>query len=346
MKINKKILLSVFVFAVLIQLLLITYNQYTGYIQVPDLSNFLTRWITGIVFSTIFGLGLLYFDLIFINLLDNKVTWEKNIPLRLATEFFLTVVVGAIFGLGITLFANFIFPYREPLNEVIITNILICTVINIFLVSIVESILLYKKHLEAKFKAEKLEKENSEIRFEILKNQLNPHFLFNSLNVLSALISSDQNKAQNFIEEFSSLYRYILEVIDKPAVTLKEEISFAKSYLFLQEIRFQDMIIYQINIDAEKLECLVPPLSIQTLLENAIKHNIVSSEHPLKIKIYNNDDKLYISNNLNQKHSSVKSTGIGIKNLIKRYSLISDNSPEFNISESEYLAKLPLIKAQ
>ncbi|MDZ7764488.1 MAG: histidine kinase [Melioribacteraceae bacterium] len=140
--------------------------------------------------------------------------------------------------------------------------------------------------------AQILEKENAEIRFETLKGQLNPHFLFNSLNVLSSLIGKDAEKAREFVDEFSMVYRYTLDVIDNQVVELSEEMSFVKAFLYLQKIRFDDAMMYDVNIDAEKLNRLVPPLALQTLLENCFKHNRASEDSPLRIKIY--DDKNYI----------------------------------------------------
>jgi LytS/YehU family sensor histidine kinase len=194
--------------------------------------------------------------------------------------------------------------------------------------------------------AEKLERENSQIRFETLKSQLNPHFLFNSLNVLSSLIKHDSDKAQYFVDEFSSVYRYTLDVIEKPVVELREEINFAKSFLYLQKIRFDNAVDMEINVDASKLNDLVPPLAIQTLLENAFKHNRASVDNPLKINIYDEDDGLVVINNLQPKIKGDDSKGVGLNNLRKRYELLGEKLPQFSFTEKEYIAKIPLIKPE
>ena len=191
----------------------------------------------------------------------------------------------------------------------------------------------------------KVQKENLQSQFEVLKSQINPHFMFNSLNVLSGLINSDVAKAQLFIDEFSQIYRYVLETIEQPVVTLGKELDFMRSYLFLQQIRYGESLTYSVDIIAGQLQLLVPPLSLQVLLENAMKHNIVNEEKPLKIEIYSKGDFLYIKNPIQPKISGT-STGLGLKNLIKRYALISKLEPEFKVENNYYIAKIPLIKVE
>lgn len=190
-----------------------------------------------------------------------------------------------------------------------------------------------------------VQQENLQSQFEALKSQINPHFMFNSLNVLSGLINADVAKAQLFIDEFSQIYRYVLETIDQPVVTLNKEFDFMRSYLFLQQIRYGESLTYSVDIVAEQLQLLVPPLSLQVLLENAMKHNIVNEEKPLKIEIYSEGDFLFIKNPIQPKISGT-STGLGLKNLIKRYALICQLEPLFKVENNYYIAKIPLIKAE
>ncbi len=191
----------------------------------------------------------------------------------------------------------------------------------------------------------KVQKENLQSQFEVLKSQINPHFMFNSLNVLSGLINTDVAKAQLFIDEFSQIYRYVLETIDQPVVSLNQEFDFMRSYLFLQQIRYGESLTYSVDIVAEQLQLLVPPLSLQVLLENAMKHNIVNEEKPLKIEIYSEGDFLFIKNPIQPKISGT-STGLGLKNLIKRYALICKLEPIFKVENNYYIAKIPLIKVE
>ena len=202
-----------------------------------------------------------------------------------------------------------------------------------------------KQLTEANTQLLKVQKENLQSQFEILKSQINPHFMFNSLNVLSGLINADVTKAQLFIDEFSQIYRYVLETIEQPVVTLNKEFDFMRSYLFLQQIRYGESLTYSVDILAEHLQLLVPPLSLQVLLENAMKHNIVNEEKPLKIEIYSKGDFLFIKNPIQPKISGT-STGLGIKNLIKRYALICKLEPKFKVENNYYVAKIPLIKVE
>ena len=188
-----------------------------------------------------------------------------------------------------------------------------------------------------------MERELSQIRFEVLKSQINPHFMFNSLNVLSGLIQVDVDKAQLFIDEFSQIYRYVLETIEQPVVTLSQELEFMRSYLFLQQIRYGEALTHSVNIPTERLPMLLPPLSLQVVLENAIKHNIVNEAKPLKIEIFCEGAFLIVRNNLQPKISG-KSTGVGLKNFVKRYGLISKLEPTFTMMNDCFVAQLPLIQ--
>lgn len=191
-----------------------------------------------------------------------------------------------------------------------------------------------------------VQKENLQSQFEVLKQQVNPHFLFNSLNVLSGLIEKDVSKAQLFIDEFSQIYRYVLETIEKPVVTLSKELGFVRSYIFLQQIRYGENLTFAVNLPSDLLKRYMPPLSLQVVLENAIKHNIVNESQPLHINIYHEADRLIVSNNLQPKISMGKTTGLGQKNMIKRYALISDREPIFQIVNDQYIVQLPLLNTE
>jgi sensor histidine kinase YesM len=343
MKLNKKIILAVLFVALFVQLIIITYNYLTGYIHIPDPGNFFIRLIIGTSFSFVFALLLVYLDLQIINKLDKIFQLPEKLIARIPTEFILTVIAGIIIGSTVTVIAGTLMPYEDGLLKNIVNNSLITSVINIILITVIEAVLWFKRSQESLVKAEKLERENSQIRFETLKSQLNPHFLFNSLNVLSSLVRKDSGKAQNFIDEFSSVYRYTLDVIEKPVVELNDELDFAKSFLYLQKIRFDNAVSTEINIDASKLNYLVPPLALQTLLENAFKHNKASVDNPLNIKIFNEDNMIVVVNNLQPKIKLSESKGIGLNNLKKRYELMGENTLQFSVTEKEYIAKIPLI---
>jgi PAS domain S-box-containing protein len=191
----------------------------------------------------------------------------------------------------------------------------------------------------------KLQKENLQSQFEVLKQQVNPHFLFNSLNVLTSLIKVDPNLAETFTERLSKVYRYVLENKEKDLVPLSTELAFLDAYLFLIEIRFMKKIFIKINIEKSFYDYQILPIAIQLLIENAIKHNTFSKLEPLRIELtVDNEANLIISNNLNLRETKFISTGVGLENIKRRYVLVSDKHPEFSQTEAHFVAKLPLLK--
>jgi len=190
---------------------------------------------------------------------------------------------------------------------------------------------------------ELLQKENVLAQFETLKNQLNPHFLFNSLNILSSLVKIDTEKAVKFISEFSKVIRHTLEIKEFEVVPLSEESAITDSYIYLQKIRYNDKLKVKKHLEDTYLNVKIPPFALQILVENAIKHNIISEESPLEINIYIENDYLCVSNNLQIRNENVISTKVGHQNLFDRYRLISDLKPVFYIEKNLYIAKIPLI---
>lgn len=343
MKLNKITIFIIFSLSLFVQIIIISYNFFTGYISVSSFGNYLFRVLIGTSFSFIFSLALIYLDIKLINILDRKFPIPSKLIPRIPVELLFIILIGILIGNFATIIVHILAPYPENLQKVIINNSLITAVINLIVVSVIEAIVWFRRTQKTKLSLEKLERENTQIKFEILKSQINPHFLFNSLNVLSSLINKDIKKAQQFIDEFSSIYRYILDVIEKPVVELRDEINFVKSYLYLQSIRFENSTIIDIKIGSSKLDFFVPPLSIQTLLENAFKHNKASTDNPLKIKIYDEENFLIVKNNLQPKINNNMAKGIGLNNLRKRYELLGANTPLFVYTNEEYIAKIPLI---
>jgi len=190
-----------------------------------------------------------------------------------------------------------------------------------------------------------LEKENLLTQYQVLKNQVNPHFLFNSLNTLSWLIRNKQEDAVRFVEEFADLFRYVLDVHHQFVIELSKELDFIQSYIYLQKIRYGNNLSVNINVPAENLKDLVMPLTLQILIENAIKHNEISDKYPLEVKVNINGNYIFVSNILRYVESPY-SKGIGLKNLKERYAGITDIVPEFYIDNGSYIAKIPIIKGE
>jgi sensor histidine kinase YesM len=201
-----------------------------------------------------------------------------------------------------------------------------------------------KELTKAQSRVVELQKENLQSQFEVLKQQVNPHFLFNSLNVLSSLIKVEPDLAEAFTEKLSKVYRYVLENKEKDMVPLSTELDFMNSYVFLLNIRFMGKISVIIDINEARSDLMILPMALQLLIENAIKHNTFSKSNPLNISInIDSDNFLVIRNNTQIRETQIQSTGVGLANITNRYRLISEREPVFEKTETEYIAKVPLI---
>lgn len=332
--------------SLVIQVVIISYNHFSGFFVLENATHFFGRLFFGTLLSLAAAFLMAYPDLFFINYLNHKFSWSRHLPQRIVLQFVFTLLVGSVASLAVTITSHFMGRYVNDLFTVMFYNALIGSVVNLLLMALLEGWLHFNESSLTKEKAEKLEKELSQIKFEVLKNQINPHFMFNSLNVLSELIESDVEDAQKFIDEFSAIYRYVLETIEKTVVTLDEELGFVRSYFFLQQMRYGKSLMLNIDVPAKLIKLFLPPLSLQVVLENAIKHNVINETSPLKIEIREEDGWLLVENNIQPKVSSVKSTGVGQENMVKRYAMIGTKIPKFVVKTNHYSVKLPLIKPE
>ncbi|TBX68784.1 histidine kinase [Flavobacterium silvisoli] len=204
----------------------------------------------------------------------------------------------------------------------------------------------YKAYSDSKIKEQKIIAGTASAQFESLKNQIDPHFLFNSLNVLSSLIEENPDNAQKFTTSLSKIYRYVLEQKDKELVSVPEELAFAKTYMNLLKMRFENSITYEVPIDYDNPEAKVVPLSLQLLLENTIKHNIVSEKKPLHIKIYIENNYLIVENNLQKKEVLQDRRGVGLQNIVNRYGLISERKVLIEETADCFKVKIPILTKQ
>jgi sensor histidine kinase YesM len=302
----------------------------------------LIRIFRGTLLSFIAGSLLVYPYLYLIAYLNRRFSWKRKFVKRFSMQFFVVIFSGLLITPLIVVPAGLIFTMEYDL-QTNINNAYYIIILSLFLMTILEAMIYFHVSSAATVKAENLEKELSQIRFEVLKSQINPHFMFNSLNVLSGLVDQDVSKAQQFIDEFSSVYRYVLETIEQPVVSLNKELDFTRSYLFLQQIRYGENLSYTISVPSGLLAFVLPPLSLQVVLENITKHNLISDSKPLQISICSEDLFLVVKNNIQAKIAFGQSTGLGLKNLVKRYAFISNLEPTFRIENNYYVAKLPLI---
>jgi sensor histidine kinase YesM len=198
---------------------------------------------------------------------------------------------------------------------------------------------------QAAINLEKLKSENIATQYESLKNQVNPHFLFNSLNALSSLVYSDQEKAVDFIRKLSEVYRYVLDHQMDEVVSLEEELEFVESFIFLNKIRFGNNLKVHLGKFDSKEKYMIPPMAIQMLLENCFKHNVVSKQHNLHVEIYLEDESVVIKNNLNVKKVAEHSSGLGLKNIISRFSFLTEKMIEIDHTKEKFAVKVPLLKS-
>lgn len=200
------------------------------------------------------------------------------------------------------------------------------------------------KSRSAELRAERFEKASIEAQFEALRNQINPHFLFNCLNALSNLVYKDADTSARFIGQLSNVYRYLLYNQERKVVSLQEEIEFIDAYLFLLKIRFGENVFVVKNISTDVARFHIAPATLQMLIENAIKHNVVSGKAPLKIQITSVNGSISVTNNLQEKLIKEPSAYVGLKNIIKRYEFLSEEPVEIKKTENEFTVKVPLVR--
>jgi LytS/YehU family sensor histidine kinase len=211
-------------------------------------------------------------------------------------------------------------------------------------VNVYETIFLVKDAASDKVKKEQLERAKVEAELEALKNQIDPHFIFNSLNTLSHLIEERPDKAQLFNDNLADVYRYILHNKGRDLVLLKEEVHFIDDYFSLLKIRFEEAVQMKVGIDEEQMETLVvPPISLQILIENAIKHNEFSDAQPIIITIKLEDGKLVVHNEVRRKELRKPSSKIGLENLKERYRLITNKEVVIDADENNFTVYLPVL---
>jgi len=202
----------------------------------------------------------------------------------------------------------------------------------------------FEEYKQSLINEEKYKRDIVVHHYEMLKNQVNPHFLFNSLNVLTSLVETNSEAAVTFIRKLAEVYHYVLNAKDKEIVPLSEELRLTEAYIFMQKNRFGNNLIVTINVDPEGKK--IVPLALQMLVENALKHNVVSSEKPLTIAIYELEGYLICENNLQEKSTLPDSNTIGLKNINERYEFLTKAPMTFGEEEGKFVVKLPLIRGE
>ncbi|HEX2395710.1 MAG TPA: histidine kinase [Bacteroidales bacterium] len=270
--------------------------------------------------------------------------WEKNPVLHIVFGLLIIILFSLfcsllIYGLARLLF-NWGPDYWQVMRPIRIGVFIVVAIIQL----VHEAILLFFKWKQELTRSADLERENLRSKFEALKNHVNPHFLFNSLGTLTSLIHTDPGKAEKYVAEFAGIYRYLLEVNSNDLVTLGEEMAFIESYMFLQQIRFGEGFNYNNTVDKRYHSAFILPLTLELLVENALKHNKTHASSPLKIDVYVDEKRdLLIVRNTYQPRNNSETTGTGLKNLEQRYQSFLDKTIHHYSDDTYFYAEIPLI---
>jgi sensor histidine kinase YesM len=338
-EIPRAIVISFTIFFVLLVVRIITGNkiQFDYYLLV----NF--------GYTMLYSLSLYFANATIFIYLDKVFKSDRFIPKRIVIGFIASFLVSIVVIFLLRIFEDVLVEgssFSAFLNNEEMSNYLVAIIVTFFVTLAFHAFYFYKAYTENKVKEQKVIAGTASAQFESLKNQIDPHFLFNSLNVLSSLIEENPENAQKFTTSLSKIYRYVLEQKDKELVSVEEELAFAKTYMNLLKMRFENSITFDLPSDYNNPEAKVVPLSLQLLLENTIKHNVVSEQRPLHIKIYIENNYLIVENNLQKKEILQERKGVGLQNIVNRYGLISERKVLVEETQIEFKVKIPILTKQ
>lgn len=300
-------------------------------------------------YTTLYGLTLYFANAYLFMYLDKVFKVERFSKNRILIGFFGSCVLSIFVIFLLRIFEDVLIEgssFTTFIKKETLANYLGTIFITFFVTLAFHAFYFYKAYQENKVKEQKLIAGTANAKFESLKNQIDPHFLFNSLNVLSSLIEENPDNAQRFTTSLSKIYRYVLEQKDKELVSVEEELAFAKTYMNLLKMRFENSITFQLPESTEVPEAKVVPLSLQLLLENCIKHNTISEQKPLHIKIYIQDGFLVVENNLQKKEVLKDRQGVGLQNIVNRYALLSARNVLVENTQGIFKVKIPILTKQ
>jgi two-component system, LytTR family, sensor kinase len=341
MKITRKqilfILLNAVVLIVIGNLVVLTVfpvSEFTVY-------NFLSNSIYSLLIGGSMAIGITRIT----NWLDKQHPWLKNPLKRLVIQFSMTLgycllVIAVVIIVMILLFEGS--DYSGFIAESGWFMIKTAVVLLSLSMLITNAIIFFVNWRKSVIMQEQMKREQLALQYETLKSQVNPHFLFNSLNAVTSLISTDPDKAIQFVKKLSEVFRYVLEQKDNELTTLDAELDFLESYIFLQKIRFGENLM--VNINVQERNRYIIPLSLQMLIENAIKHNVVSKEFPLTIHINSKNGKYLAVNNNLRKKPAIGSSNLGLENIRSRYGFFTTNPVVVTETENEFRVEIPLLE--
>lgn len=305
---------------------------------------------TQTIIAFIFSFALTAANSYFYDGINIRYDWEKEPRKRLwfgaIGSFIITMVVYGIIRYLLTGYFTDNYSISSFWANETVNNYIVALVITVIVILTIHAFHFYRALQKREVKQQKIIAGTASARFDALKNQLDPHFLFNSLNVLTSLIEEDPGAAQKFTTSLSKVYRYVLEQKNKDLVSVDEELNFARTYVRLLKMRFEDSLDFDIPEKASNPDAKIVPLSLQLLLENAVKHNVVTASKPLHLQVFEENGVLIVKNNIQEKQVVKKSSGVGLQNIQQRYSILTDRRVSISRVSGEFVVKLPMLSKQ
>ena len=301
------------------------------------------------LYTILYSISLGYANQIVFIYLDKKFVNERFSLKRMIVGFVISFIVTLFVIFLLRIFIEVIIEgntFENYWNNEKLSNYVFAFVMTFIVLLSFYTFYIYKAYNENKIKEQKIIAGTANAKFESLKNQIDPHFLFNSLNVLSSLIEENRENAQRFTTSLSKIYRYVLEQKDKELVSVEEELKFAKTYMNLLKMRFENSLFYELPETISNPEAKVVPLSLQLLLENTVKHNVVSEQRPLNIRIFIEGEYLVIQNDFQKKEVIQSRQGVGLQNIVNRYGIITNRKVLIEQNEITFTVKIPILTKQ
>lgn len=278
--------------------------------------------------------------------IQQRVQPQKNKWRYLGIFFIAGNIVASITAIAMVYFIGNVmhgYTWQQNINPLKL-NIIYVSLVNLFFHLVNAIFFFFREYRNQWMETEELRRSSTQAELEMVRSQINPHFLFNNLNVLSGMVIKDNPEANKFIEEFSKVYRYILNNHQKELVELRSELEFIQPYIFLLKKRFNDGLVVDMNVADKHKNLYIVPAALQMLIENAIKHNVVSQHRPLHIDIHSNgNETLVVKNNLQPRIMSEPSGRIGLQNIRRRYEIVSGREVEIKKSTTDFEVTLPLL---
>ena len=309
--------------------------------QVPHDHNRFVDILTSIMITIFVWEGNLRID----HWMNLKFPWEKNPGQRILVQLPVSIIFSAgLIYISMLTFNAYVCQMPASTKDAFVSiAVIIGVMVSIILLSVEIGMQFFGNWKSSLVEVEKYKTESLQAQLQNLKNQINPHFLFNNMSVLSSLVYKDQDKAVDFINQLSKVFRYLLDNKDSELVTLENELTFIQSYMYLLQIRFDTNIKFEVEVEESTLQKLLPPMALQILLENAIKHNEISEEQPLTVSMVSKDNRLTVTNNLQLRTNTEAGSKMGLKNINDRYQYFTSIPVEIIENATSFIVTIPLL---